>query len=214
MDKDFFVQELEAHSGLMYRVAYTILHDDDACRDALQDAALKAWEKRHSLREKRFFRTWITRILINTCYDAQKKRRRIVSIEEIRELQSPPPDLTLALALARMPEKLRLPLVLCYSEGMTYQEAAEALHLPVATVRGRIHRAKGELRKELDDSPVSESDCRQSPNLARHAENQRGGPGKELDDSPVSESDCRQSPNLARRAENQRGGPGKELDAE
>lgn len=66
MDKDFFVQELEAHSGMLYRVAYTLLHDDDACRDALQDAALKAWEKRQSLRETRFFRTWITRITINT----------------------------------------------------------------------------------------------------------------------------------------------------
>ena len=42
MDKDFFVQELETHSGMLYRVAYTLLHDDDACRDALQDAALKA----------------------------------------------------------------------------------------------------------------------------------------------------------------------------
>lgn len=66
MDKDFFVQELEAHSGMLYHVAYTLLHDDDACRDALQDAALKAWEKRQSLRETRVFRTWITRITINT----------------------------------------------------------------------------------------------------------------------------------------------------
>lgn len=150
MDKDFFVREIEAHSGMMYRVAYTILRDDDACKDALQDAALKAWEKRFTLREKRYFRTWITRILINTCYDTQKKRRRIVSLDEIREPQVAPPDLSLALALQSLPEKLRLPLVLCYSEGMTYQEAAETLHLPVATVRGRIVRAKGELRKELD----------------------------------------------------------------
>lgn len=153
MDKDFFVQELEAHSGMLYRVAYTLLHDDDACRDALQDAALKAWEKRQSLRETRFFRTWITRITINTCYDTIKKRRRIVSLEEIREQSSPPPDLTLSLALASLPEKLRLPLVLCYSEGMSYQEAADALRVPVATVRGRIHRAKGALKKELDENP-------------------------------------------------------------
>ncbi len=62
----------------------------------------------------------------------------------------PPPDLTLALALSRLPEKLRLPLVLCYSEGMSYQEIADTLRVPVPTVRGRIHRAKGELRKELD----------------------------------------------------------------
>lgn len=150
MDKDFFVREMEAHSGLMYRVAYTILRNDDACRDAMQDAALKAWEKRHTLREQRYFRTWVTRILINTCYDTQKKRRRIVSLEEIAEPSTPPPNLELSLALQALPEKLRLPLVLCYSEGMSYQEAADALHLPVATLRGRIHRAKGELRKELD----------------------------------------------------------------
>ena len=153
MDKDFFVQELEAHSGMLYRVAYTILHDDDACRDALQDAALKAWEKRATLRQPQYFRTWITRIIINTCYDTIKKRRRIVSLEEIREQSSPPPDLSLSLALASLPEKLRLPLVLCYSEGMSYQEAADALRVPVATVRGRIHRAKGALKKELDENP-------------------------------------------------------------
>lgn len=69
MDKTFFVQELEAHSGMLYRVAWTILRNDDACQDAMQEAALKAWEKRDSLRDARYFRTWITRILINACYD-------------------------------------------------------------------------------------------------------------------------------------------------
>lgn len=151
MDKAFFIQEIEAHSGTLYRVAYTILRNDDACRDALQDAALKAWEKRASLREEKYFRTWITRILINACYDAQRKRRRIVSLEDIPEPALAPPDPTLALALQALPEKLRLPLVLCYSEGMSYEEAAETLRLPVSTIRGRIHRAKGELRKELVD---------------------------------------------------------------
>ncbi len=151
MDKDFFVREIEAHSGMLYRVAYTILRNDDACKDALQETALKAWEKRHSLREERYFRTWMTRILINTCYDTQRKRRRIVSIEEIPEPSIPAPDPTLAMALQALPEKLRLPLVLCYSEGMSYEEIAHAMRLPLTTVRGRIHRAKGELRKELGE---------------------------------------------------------------
>ncbi|MBR4082191.1 MAG: RNA polymerase sigma factor [Clostridia bacterium] len=151
MDKDFFVHEIEAHSGMLYRVAWTILHSDDACRDALQSAALKAWEKRHTLREDRYFRTWMTRILIHTCYDARKIARRTVSIDEVPEPSSPPPDPTLALALNALPEKLRLPLMLRFSEGMTYEEIAQALGVPVATVRGRIHRAKGQLRKELDD---------------------------------------------------------------
>lgn len=150
MDKDFFLQELEAQSGMLYRVAFTILRNDHACEDALQDTALKAWEKRNSLREPRYFRTWITRICINACRDIQRQGGRILSLEDISEPSVSPPDLALSLALATLPDKLRLPLVLCYSEGMTYAEIATALRLPVATVRGRIHRAKGELRKELD----------------------------------------------------------------
>ena len=148
MDKDFFVKEIEAHSGMLYRVAYTILRNDDACKDALQDTALKAWEKRGTLKELRYFRTWITRILINTCYDTQRKRRRMVSIEDVPEPQVAAPDISLAMALQSLPEKLRLPLVLYYSEGLTYAEIAQTLRLPMATVRGRIHRAKGQLRKE------------------------------------------------------------------
>lgn len=150
MDKTFFVQKLEAHSGMLYRVAWTILRNDDACQDAMQEAALKAWEKRDSLRDARYFRTWITRILINACYDMHRRGRRFVSLAEVPEPSAQPPDLTLSLALQALPEKLRLPLVLCYSEGMSYEEVAQTLRIPVTTVRGRIRRAKGALRKELN----------------------------------------------------------------
>ena len=150
MDRERFISEIEACSGMLYRVAWSILRNNADCEDALQDAALRAWEKRGRLRDERFFRTWITRILINACYDTQRKRRRTVSIEEIAEPAVPPPDPTLAAALEALPQKLRLPLVLCYAEGMSYAEATQALRLPAATVRGRIARGKEQLRKELD----------------------------------------------------------------
>ena len=151
MERKFFIAEIETCSGMMYRVAWSILRNDADVQDALQDAALKAWEKRDKLRDEKFFRTWITRILINACYDTQRKRRRIVSMDEIPEStvsNAPDPDLTLA--LQALPEKLRLPLVLCYSEGMSYEEAADVLRIPITTLRGRLRRGKKELRKELD----------------------------------------------------------------
>ena len=150
MDKDFFVEELEAHHAMLYRVAYTILQNDDACRDALQDTALRAWEKRHTLREDRYFRTWVTRILINTCYDTRGRHRRIVVMEEVPEQSVPPKDPGLAMALEQLPERLRLPLVLHYAEGMSYAEIAEALRLPQSTIRSRLHNAREQLRKELE----------------------------------------------------------------
>jgi RNA polymerase sigma-70 factor (ECF subfamily) len=151
VDKGSFIAEIEACSEMMYRVAWSILRNETDVQDALQDAALKAWEKRDKLRDEKFFRTWITRILINACYDTQRKRRRIVSMDEIPESTvSSAPDPELALALQALPEKLRLPLVLCYSEGMSYEEAADVLRIPITTLRGRLRRGKEELRKELN----------------------------------------------------------------
>ena len=149
LDKEKFVSEIEAHSGMLYRVAWSILRNDDDCKDALQETALKAWEKRSTLRETSYFRTWITKILINACYDTQRKRHRIVSLDSIPDIPVSVPDPALTEALAALPEKLRLPLMLVFSEGMSYAEAAETLRLPIATVRGRIHRGKEQLRKEL-----------------------------------------------------------------
>ena len=83
MDKSYFTAEIEACSDIMYRVAWSILRNNADVQDALQDAVLKAWEKRDKLREEKLFRTWITRILINACYDTQRKRRRIVPVDSL-----------------------------------------------------------------------------------------------------------------------------------
>lgn len=150
MDKDFFVREIESRGEMLYRVAFTLLRNENDCKDALQEAALKAWEKRGNLREEKHFATWMTRILINECHNIQRKRRRTFSLEDAPQPATPPPDPALALALQALPENLRLPLVLQHAEGMDYAEIAEVLHLPQSTVRGRIHRAKQQLRKELE----------------------------------------------------------------
>ncbi len=150
MNRDDFAQKVIQQTDCMYRIAYTLLRNDEDCRDAMQEAALKAWEKRASLREERYFSTWLIRILINECRSIQRKRRRTVSIEEIPEPAVPPHDPFLSLALQQLPEHLRLPLMLHVSEGMSYAEISTILHLPQSTVSGRIHRAKKQLRKELE----------------------------------------------------------------
>ena len=99
MERKFFIAEIETCSDMMYRVAWSILLNDADVQDALQDAALKAWEKRDKLRDEKFFRTCITCILINACYDTQRKRRRIVSMDEIPEStvsNAPDPGLSFA----------------------------------------------------------------------------------------------------------------------
>lgn len=149
MTREAFVEGIEAHADAMYRVAISILRNKEDCRDALQDAVLKAWEKRDTLKNESSFRPWLTRIVINRCNDVLRTRRRFVALDDLPEPSAPPPDPTLSAALYALPASLRLPLVLVYAEGMSYAEAAKALHLPVSAVRGRVFRAKQQLRKEL-----------------------------------------------------------------
>lgn len=150
MDKVTYVQHIQAHSGMMYRIALTILGNNEDCQDALQEAALKAWEKRNSLREEKFFATWLTRILINACYTIRRKKRKFVLMAQLPDQPQPPEDPTLFMVLETLPEKYRLPLVLRFSEGMDEAQIARVLHVPQSTVRGRIHRAKQKLRQELE----------------------------------------------------------------
>ena len=151
VDKDTFSAGAEACTGLLYRVAYTILRNDADCQDAVQEALLKAWAGREKLQNVQFFRTWLTRILINTCHDTLRKNRRVVSLDEVPEQGQEFPDPVLSDALGRLPEKFRLPLMLCYSENMSYEEIGKALHLPVTTVQSRLRRGKIQLRKELEN---------------------------------------------------------------
>ncbi len=150
MNRDDFAALVVGYTDRMYRISRSILLNDEDCRDAMQEAALRAWEKRHTLREERYFGTWLIRILINECRNIQRKRRPNVSIDEIAEPSLPPPDPVLSITLERLDEKLRLPLMLHVSEGLSHAEIAQILHLPKTTVAGRIHRAKMQLRKELE----------------------------------------------------------------
>ena len=151
MDQEYFTAQAEASTGLLYRVAYTILRNDADCQDAVQEALLRAWTGRDKLRDRQLFRTWLTRILINASHDILRKRKLTVPLENAREASEAFPDISLSEALGRLPEKLRLPLMLCYSENMTHAEISRALGIPATTVQSRLRKGKAMLRKELNE---------------------------------------------------------------
>ena len=151
MTKERFVEQIEQLQGRLYRVALCMLKNDADVQDALQETVLKAWEKRHTLRNEAYFGTWVTRIAINTCKQMYRQKQRIVLMEELPETPATSDGITLKMLIECLPDKLRLPFVLYYSEGMDTAEVANALHLTATAVRSRIHRAKIILRKELVD---------------------------------------------------------------
>lgn len=145
------MEQIEQLQGRLYRVALCMLRNDADVQDALQETVLKAWEKRHTLRNEAYFGTWVTRIAINTCKQMYRQNQRIVLMDELPETPTTSDGITLKMLIECLPDKLRLPFVLYYSEGMDTAEVAGALHITATAVRSRIHRAKIMLRKELVD---------------------------------------------------------------
>ena len=150
---EFCGRVLEAESSL-YRVAISILRSDQDCADAMQEGILKAWLKLGSLKDERYFKSWLTRIVINECYQIIRKNRHMAgwneSFEDAAELASVENNDAPALeALRTLDEKYRLPLVLQVIEGYSTREIGNILGIPASTARVRLYRGKALMREKL-----------------------------------------------------------------
>ena len=156
MDEQFFTREVKEMERSLYRVAYSYLRSDEDAADAVQDALLTSWGKRRTLRQPQYFRTWLTRILINACKARLRKRRIDIPLnEEVMPAREDSfNDFYLRDALANMDIKYRVPLLLFHLEGYTQKEISHLLALPTGTVKSRISRAKDQLRTLLKDEEV------------------------------------------------------------
>lgn len=155
MTKEDFAGRVMAAETTLYRVARSLLRREEDQKDAVSEAVMRAWAHRSSLREEKYFTTWLVRILINECRRLLKKQARTVLMADAQwhalEADSVPEDvLAVSSAVDNLPEKLRLPVVLYYMEGFALRETAAILAVPVGTVKARLHRARKALKMELE----------------------------------------------------------------
>lgn len=152
MTSQQFSERILGMEPTLYRVAYGLLLNRSDCADAVQEALMRGWEKRNTLREEAFFQTWMIRILINECYSMLRRRRSVLPLDRVPEPSAPPDaDPDLHDAIARLDSKLRLPVVLYYMEGYSVGETASLLKIPSGTVKARLHKARKILRLQLID---------------------------------------------------------------
>jgi RNA polymerase sigma-70 factor (ECF subfamily) len=141
-----------------------MLHDIDDAQDAAQDVFLKLYDGLKAYRPDSSLYTWIYRIAVNTCLDYNKKSRPETldeesTVDDFPSTQPSPEQLyqsketgrVIETALRRLPEKLRIIIVLKEIEGLSYEEIAEALQTSVGTVKSRISRAREELKRLLQN---------------------------------------------------------------
>lgn len=154
---------LRKHLDTLYFTALDLSGNASDAEDLVQEAALKGLRRFDSFEQGTDFKAWMTRILANTYIDLYRRRRREkpVAAEEafqaLAEAESPlrRADLEFLLpedverALASLAEEQRAAIVLVDVNGLTNQEAAEALGWPLGTVNSRVYRGRQELRGVL-----------------------------------------------------------------
>lgn len=152
MDKQEFTQRVLAMENRLYRVSRSLLREPQDQMDAVQEAIARAWERRENLRRPQLFEAWLTRILINACYDQLRAGKRVIQMEEIAEQIAPESgDPKLRDALDALEKELRIPIALYYIEGYRIREVAKILELPESAIKARLAKARRKLRKLLDE---------------------------------------------------------------
>ncbi|HCE00364.1 MAG TPA: RNA polymerase subunit sigma-24 [Armatimonadetes bacterium] len=170
-EREAFDQLVRKHERRAYQYAFRLTRSPEEAADIVAEAFFRVYSALRSFRQDSAFGTWLYRIVTNCYLDAQKKSRsrqttslsRASSDDDAElELQiedtSPLPDETalekeraraLQRAIDALPEYQRAMIVMYHGEQLSYEEIAEALDLPIGTVKSRLNRARLSLRDLL-----------------------------------------------------------------
>ena len=149
MDKSTFQNNVLEAETTMYRISMSMLQNEADCADAVSEAILKAYEKLSSLRNERYFKTWLIRILINECNKILRSKQRLAPLdEETGVCENDYSDLYDA--LSKLDIKLRLTVTLYYIEGYSVEEIKNILKIPAGTVKSRLARGRKLLKAQLE----------------------------------------------------------------
>jgi len=170
-DNRAFDELVRRYKDKVYRLSYKILRHEEDAAEALQDAFLSAYRGLPKFKVESTFSTWLYRIATNASLMKYRKRREHhVSLEQsqssdenaeslqlpdwttqpLNELLDAETREVMDEGIQRLPEELRTVFVLRDVEGLSNAEVADILHLTVAAVKSRLHRARIALRDRLN----------------------------------------------------------------
>lgn len=152
MDKETFSEKVLSMEKGLYHVARSILRCEEDCEDALQEAILRAYSSLGGLREEAYFKTWLTRILINECYkicNSQKNTaayREAIGNDTAADMNE---SAGLYEAVGRLEEPIRTVVVLYYLQGFSIREISSLLGISQGSTKTRLYRGRKMLKELL-----------------------------------------------------------------
>jgi RNA polymerase sigma-70 factor (ECF subfamily) len=151
---------MQAHEDRVFSICLRMLRNRDAALDATQDVFLTVFRKADRYKEQAAFSTWLYRVTVNACYDhlRRAKRKRTDPLPEHLDPADPKsgdeigaielrPEIERA--LGKIAPEFRAAAVLVDLEGMSLEDAADTLQIPIGTIKSRVFRARRQLAEEL-----------------------------------------------------------------
>ena len=161
-ERDVFSQLIERYGGRVYNVALRITNDPDAANDCAQEAFVRAYRALHRYDPAYPFGPWILKIATNASLShLQRWHAHEIVMDELPERAEPEeqgPELSalrreemseVMAALGELPPAYRAALTLRHMQQLSYQECADALGLPLGTLKTHLHRARAALKSRL-----------------------------------------------------------------
>lgn len=148
-DNQAFIQLIETNRQSMYKVARSYFSNEEDIADAIQDTIETCYRSLPDLKQERYFRTWLIRILIHKCIDIIRKKRRENPTDLLPERGINDPALKnceFEQLMRSLDEKYRTILLLYYSEGFKISEIAQLLDMEENTVKSRLSRGRKKFR--------------------------------------------------------------------
>ena len=163
-DDGAFRQLVERYAQRVRNLIYSIFNDSSVVDDIAQEVFIRVYEGLPKFRFESSFYTWLYRIAVNKSRDEMRKRKakRFLSLHAM--LESPNSEIhsklrvhqddtsaqeIVAKGLRQLPDKFRIPIILKDIDGMSYEEMAEIMQCEIGTVKSRLSRARGMMRKIL-----------------------------------------------------------------
>ena len=170
-DRGAFAELVDMYKGKLFHLAFRMLGNKQEAEDAVQDAFMRMYEHLGRYDSQHKFSTWIYRIATNLCIDRLRRRKSSYSLDadfsegdgmdgySLLKSAEPLPEQQLVLserqqiiakAMDALPAKYKSAMALKYYQDLSLQEISDILHIPVSTVKTRIHRGRDYLRRKLE----------------------------------------------------------------
>ena len=162
-DEEAFSELINQYKLEIYKTSKAILKNEDDVCDAIQETLISVYKNISSLKNEKYFKTWLIRITINKCYDiigknSSNKKKIILLEKETYNDDNLDLKTELERALNLIDNDLKLVTVLFYYDDISVKDIAGILGIPVGTVKSKLSRAREQLYNILKQEEVNTKD--------------------------------------------------------